>query len=85
MIGDGTRPGLWPSLETVLGADSFKEDNEATRWETFFASERFSKKTSFSRSRSLYAIFIASTMSRRSSRTGAISQRRISDVSVVIC
>ena len=39
MIGDGTTPGLWPSLATVLGADSFKEDNEATRWETFFASD----------------------------------------------
>ena len=39
MIGDGTTPGLWSSLATVLGADSFKEDNKATRWETFFASD----------------------------------------------
>ena len=39
MTGDGKKPGLWPSLATVLGADSFKEGNEATRWETFFASE----------------------------------------------
>ena len=38
MIGDGTTPGLWPSLAAALGADSFKEDNETTRWETFFAS-----------------------------------------------
>merc|ERR1719276_81466 len=39
MTGDGKKPGLWPSLATVLGADSFKEGNEATKWETFFASE----------------------------------------------
>jgi hypothetical protein len=39
MIGDGTTPGLWPSLATALRADSFKEGNEATRWETFFASD----------------------------------------------
>ena len=39
MVGDGTTPGLWPSLAAVLGADSFREGNEATRWETFFASD----------------------------------------------
>ena len=40
MIGDSisTKPGLWPSLAAILGTDSFKEGNEATRWETFFAS-----------------------------------------------
>jgi hypothetical protein len=29
--GDGLKNGLWPSLVTVLGADSLKEGNEATR------------------------------------------------------
>ena len=37
MIGDGRTSGLWPSLAAVLGADSFREGNEATRWEIFFA------------------------------------------------
>jgi hypothetical protein len=39
MIGNGTTPGLWPSLATALGADSFKVGNEAMRWEIFFASD----------------------------------------------
>jgi hypothetical protein len=36
VIGDGKAPWLWPSLATALGADSFKEGNEAAIWETFF-------------------------------------------------
>ena len=30
--------GLWPSLASVLGADSFHDGNEDRRWEHFYAS-----------------------------------------------
>ena len=39
MVGTSSTPGLWPSLAPILGADSFKEGNEETRWEAFFSSE----------------------------------------------
>jgi hypothetical protein len=31
-------PGLWPSLASVLGAESFSKQNEDRRWEAFFNS-----------------------------------------------
>ena len=39
MVGTtAAAPGLWPSLAPILGADSFKEGHEETRWEAFFSS-----------------------------------------------
>ena len=38
MMGNETRQPLWPSLENVLGADSFKKTNVDTCWQTFFDS-----------------------------------------------
>jgi hypothetical protein len=39
MVGTSSTPGLWPSLAPILGADSFKEGHEETRWQAFFSSE----------------------------------------------
>ena len=35
MIGNETRQPLWPSLENVLGTDSFKKTNVDTCWQTY--------------------------------------------------
>ena len=37
-MGTDRTPALWPSLAPLLGAGSFKDENPATRWTTFFAS-----------------------------------------------
>ena len=34
----GTEPGLWPSLSSILGAESFHKENEDQRWRVFFNS-----------------------------------------------
>ena len=38
LMGNGTEPGLWPSLSPILGAESFRKENEDRRWEVFFNS-----------------------------------------------
>ena len=38
LMGTDRTPALWPSLAPILGADSFKDENTATRWTTFFES-----------------------------------------------
>ena len=38
MMGNETRQPPWPSLENVLGADSFKKNDVDTCWQTFFDS-----------------------------------------------
>ena len=39
IAGTESAPTLWPELVTLLGEDSFKKDNEETRWQAFFASD----------------------------------------------
>ena len=38
LVSSGSTPGLWQSLTSILGDDSFTDGNEKQRWTAFYAS-----------------------------------------------